>query len=313
VRDSAFDRLLLDHRPPKAPVDESSAYAVVLEEERAPSGERLRSAAIFLTNRECPFRCVMCDLWMHTLDTSVSCGAIPRQIASALATLPAVRQVKLYNAGSFFDPRAIPPEDDDAIAETVSHVERVVVESHPAFLRGAHGDRCLRFRDALSGRLEVAVGLETAHPEVLQRLNKRMTVASFVEATAFLRTNDIDLRVFILLKPPFMSESDGVTWACRSIDLAIDCGATACTIIPTRGGNGIMETLDPPFVPPQIASLERAIEYGLERGGCRVFADTWDIERLFTCGCSPARAARLRQMNVEQRVTEPIACECTRR
>ena len=26
---------------------------------------------------------------------------------------------------------------------------------------------------------------------------------------------------FILLKPPFVSESEGVEWACRSIDLAI--------------------------------------------------------------------------------------------
>ena len=34
------------------------------------------TAVVFLTNRECPFRCVMCDLWMNTLDETVPRGAI---------------------------------------------------------------------------------------------------------------------------------------------------------------------------------------------------------------------------------------------
>jgi hypothetical protein len=41
----------------------------------------------------------------------------------------------------------------------------------------------------------------------------------------------------------------------------------------------------------------------------RVFADLWDIERFFTCTCSPARAARLAVMNRGQRVTDRIVCE----
>ncbi len=31
------------------------------------------------------------------------------------------------------------------------------------------------------GKLEVAMGLETAHPEILERLNKRMTLTMFAE------------------------------------------------------------------------------------------------------------------------------------
>jgi uncharacterized Fe-S cluster-containing MiaB family protein len=50
----------------------------------------------------------MCDLWVNTLDAAVPRGAIARQIRDAVATLPAARQIKLYNAGSFFDPQAIP-------------------------------------------------------------------------------------------------------------------------------------------------------------------------------------------------------------
>jgi hypothetical protein len=45
----------------------------------------------------------------------------------------------------------------------------------------------------------------------------------------------------------------------------------------------------------------------------RVFADLWDVERLFDCRCAPARAARLALMNREQRAPEPVACACNGR
>jgi hypothetical protein len=44
--------------------------------------------------------------------------------------------------------------------------------------------------------------------------------------------------------------------------------------------------------------------------GMRVFADLWDIERLFDCQCSPQRAARLAAMNREQQAPAPVACTC---
>ena len=91
--------------------------------------------------------------------------------------------MKLYNAGSFFDPRAVPPADDEAIGALLSPLRRVVVESHPALV----GERTWRFQEQLASRgagpaLEVAMGLETAHPEALARLNKRMTLERFAAA-----------------------------------------------------------------------------------------------------------------------------------
>ena len=309
----ALDRFVLQHRQPKARVDSGRSYAAVWEEERDTSGELAPTAVIFLTNRECAFRCVMCDLWTNTLDEVVPPGAIPNQISAALSTLAPARHIKLYNAGSFFDPQQIPPDDDEAIAREIKSFERVIVEAHPAFLAGAYAERCRRFKALISGQLEVAIGLETAHPEVLARLNKRMTLDAFRRAADFLHREDIALRVFVLLSPPFMPTGEAVEWACRSVDVAAECGATVCSVIPTRGGNGAMEALGDDFTPPQLPALESVIEYGLgrRRAGMRVFADLWDVERFFTCQCSPARATRLAAMNREQRPHAPIVCTCS--
>ena len=166
----------------------------------------------------------------------------------------------------------------------------------------------------LAGRLEVAIGLETAHPEALERLNKRFTVDDFRQAADILSSNAIDLRVFLLVKPPFMTEAEGLEWACRSLDTAFAAGASVCCLIPTRGGNGAMETLrrEGNWNPPSLVSLEAAQEYGLRLGRGRVFADIWDIEKFYSCVCSPQRAARIAAMNHTQRIPAQIECSlCT--
>src|SRR5690606_9199330 len=146
-----LDREIVAIRPAKEDVDPSRPYAFLVEPERAAGGQVEDVATVFLTNRECPYRCLMCDLWKYTTDRTVPEGAIPAQIAYALERLPPAKHVKLYNAGSFFDRKAIPPSDHAAIASLLDGFETVIVENHPNLC----GDACLRFRDRLNGRLEV--------------------------------------------------------------------------------------------------------------------------------------------------------------
>jgi archaeosine synthase beta-subunit len=301
------DQWIVEHRPPRETLDPLKPYTFFVEDEFSASREIIPVATIFLTNRECPWHCVMCDLWRNTLSTSVPRGAIPTQIDFALAQLPPALQLKLYNSGSFFDARAIPVEDHPAIAERANQFERLIVECHPVLI----GENCLRFRDRLNCRLEVAMGLETVHPEILSRLNKRMTLEQFAAAANFLRVHDIALRVFILVRPPFMPEHEAVHWAERSLDFAFDCGTTAATLIPTRSGNGAMEALASAdqFSPPRIGTLEAAMSYGLAAKRGRVFADLWDAGKIPGCNiCLPRRLARLHEMNRAQQISAPILC-----
>ncbi len=310
-----FSRILTDvdvlaARGPKAIVDPRRPNASFVESERQADGRIQNVATIFLANRECPFRCVYCDLWRHTLDEPTPRGAVPTQIDVALKELgPAPKVVKLYNSGNFFDAAAIPPDDWPAIAGRVRHFERVIVENHPRLI----DDRCLRFQELLNEgvELEVAMGLETAHPEVLARMNKRMTLDDYQRAARFLVEHDIAVRAFVLLRPPFLSEAEGVDWALRSITFAFDCGATCVSVIPTRAGNGTMERLQAEgvFSSPKLASLEHVLAAGLEMQRGRVFADTWDAARFADCtACATERVERLRQMNLSQTIRPAVEC-----
>ena len=302
------DAWIVARRAARNTVDSHRPYAFHVEEELSDKGGIVNVATIFLTNRECPWRCLMCDLWKNTLEETVPVGAIPEQIDFALSQLPCADHIKLYNSGSFFDRAAIATEDHGAIAKRIRQFKRVIVESHPALIN----ERVLRFRDLLDGQLEVAMGLETAHPETLERLNKRMTLEQFAAATEFLRKNQIALRVFVLVKPPFQTDAEAHLWSKRSVEFAFDCGATAVSLIPTRFGNGALESLAAggEFTPPTLDLFETVIEEGLGDQRGRVFADLWDLEKFSRCSiCFPQRLARLRRMNLQQRIEPPASCQ----
>jgi len=301
------DRWILERRAPRNTIDVSRAVTAFVEEELTEKGEVVPVATVFLANRECPWRCLMCDLWKNTTEESVPRGAIPAQIREALASLPPALRIKLYNSGSFFDPRAVPPEDYGEIASLVAGFDRVIVESHPALV----GETCARFGNLLRGDFEIAMGLETIHPEVLAKLNKRMTVEGFRRAARRLEAIGIALRVFVLLGLPFLSREESLEWARRSLDVAFDSGATAASIVPTRSGNGALDALQDAgdFESPTLEGLEAALAYGVALGRGRVFADLWDVERLRACAaCFPGRVERLRQINRSQALPPPLAC-----
>jgi radical SAM enzyme (TIGR01210 family) len=303
------DAWIRSKRGSKNKIDPYRPYAFNIEKERTPTGKIEDVVTIFLTNRECPFTCLMCDLWKNTTDKKIPVGAIPEQIERALVQLPQSKHIKLYNSGNFFDKQAIPSEDYRKIASLVRDFDTVIVESHPKLIN----DKVLHFRDILGTELQVAIGLETVHPDVLPKLNKRMDLADFIKSVEFLNKNDISSRAFILLRPPFLSESEGIQWAKRSIDFAFDCGVECCVVIPTRAGNGALDQLQSQghFNPPDIKSLEEVLDYGVALKSGRVFADLWDIDLFSNCGkCLDSRKARLENTNLNQDRLPPVICNC---
>ena len=316
VRDR--DRFVLSLRPPRRPHDPWRHQGVIVEEERAGDGSIARVVTILLTGRECPWRCVMCDLWTFTVEQDTPRGALVQQVLDARRDLvgPAPDHVKLYNAGSFFDPRAVPDADYAPLASALRGFRHVIVESHPLLV----GRRLRQWTDALHRAagdtpppsLEVALGLETAHLVALERLHKRFTLSEFARAADRLHDAGAALRVFLLVGVPFLTQPEQLDWLRRSVAFAFECGASAVSLIPTRPGNGALEALAETglFEPPRLQDLERAFEAVLPGAPGRVFADLWNIDTLARCrACLDARRDRLRAMNLTQQVLRRVSCE----
>lgn len=280
---AARDAVVAELRPRRDVRDPWAEPEILVEDEETLSGT-ISTLTVFLVGRECPWRCVMCDLWKQTTDTNTPAGAIPAQIRSACERIDAQSRaaphIKLYNAGSFFDPRAVPEADYRDIAVLLRRFRRVILECHPALV-GHRVDRFTRrLREECPGiALEIAMGLETAHPDALESLNKRMDVEHFVAAADYLRARHIDLRVFLLIWPPFIPAAEQDRWLLTSLDVALDCGASVISLIPTRGGNGAMEALSAEglFEAPSAAVVEHCARLARRHVGTRavVLLDPW--------------------------------------
>lgn len=305
-------------RRDKPAIDAWQPLGQLWEEERQPAGGTAAVLTVFLAGAECPFGCVFCDLWRHTLSGATPPGALPAQLERALAaaappagSIPHGAQVKLYNASNFFEARAVPPGDDEALAALVAPFEQVVVECHPRLV----GDRAERFADRLRAtgtRLQLAMGLETVHPAALPRLGKAMTLDDFAGATARLRAMGAGVRAFVLVGAPFVPGAEIADWAERSTAWAFDQGVEHVSLIPTRGDGEAMRRLAAAgdFEPPTRAMVEEAFVRCLALGGGVVTLDGWDLDRILTCdACRAPRRERLVRMSLSGAVEAPIVCE----
>lgn len=305
---SAVDRRIRALRPPKPQVDPYRAHGSLVEEERRPNGNRERALTVFLAGAECPFTCSFCDLWRWTIDGPTPNGAIPTQLESVLRGIESSRvdRLKLYNASNFFDRRAVPPGDLPRIGALAAPFSAVTVESHASTI----GAATLDFARLLSGRLEVAMGLETIHPVAAAQLNKRLDLKRFDQAASFLTANGIDLRVFVLLGAPYVPGDESVAWTIRTVEYAVERGASVVAIIPVRGGNGELERLQSlgAFTPPTLRQLESALDACVHPGSV-VTADLWDVNALPGCfACRDARVERMRCINLTGSPKPAIAC-----
>jgi archaeosine synthase beta-subunit len=303
------------------------ALGATLEEERTAQG-LVRSLTVFLAGAECPYTCSFCDLWRHTSEGPTPPGALPAQLDSALASLGRqageVRQIKLYNASNFFDPRAVPDADREAILERVAGFERIVVESHPRLL----GERAAWWARRLGARLEVAIGLETAHPRALARLGKGVEPADYDRAARRLRELGAGLRCFVLVGVPHVADQAQVEWTRRTVARAAELGAAVASLIPVRGGNGELERLRDlgEWRPPTLALVEDCLDAALSaplvrppvarapdparpRAETLVQVDPWDLEPLADCAaCAGSRLERLRAINRDGALRPRVAC-----
>ncbi|QLD86883.1 archaeosine biosynthesis radical SAM protein RaSEA [Natronomonas halophila] len=205
--------------------DPTEPTRVWLDEDNTPDGV-YQSLTIILNTGGCRWAraggCTMCGYVAESVDGgSVGHENLMTQIEACLEHErenaddgEKAGLIKIYTSGSFLDEREVPAETREAIAETFSDRDRMVVESLPDFV-----DR-EKVRDYTDRGLEtdVAIGLETATDRVRHdAVNKYFDFEDFEDACEEAKAAGAGVKAYLLMKPPFLAEPDAVEDMKRSI------------------------------------------------------------------------------------------------
>ena len=209
-----------DRRPEPAPPGEARRYVNQWVEPEAIGSDRIRAFVLILLTRGCYWAdvkgCSMCGYAKDTLGRSATPDELAEQLARALARYADEPYVKIYTSGSFLDDREVDPASRSAIVSAFSgRARRLLFETLPEFVES---ERVGPLRDAFEGELEVALGLESTDPTVLGRfVNKGSPPSEYLAAADRLSSFGVRRKAYLLLKPPYLTESEAVADVVRSV------------------------------------------------------------------------------------------------
>lgn len=169
---------------------------------------------------------------------SANADGLREQVATLLARTddePDYDMLALYNDGSFFARREVPLDVQVDIARRVADtgVRRLVVESLPQFVTA---ETLAPFVEALGDvQLEVGIGLQSADRLVRETLvNTRVSRKAFESAVMMMQGAGVIPKVYLMIKPPFLTEEEAVTDVIASTAYVASLGVGGVTLCPTR-------------------------------------------------------------------------------
>lgn len=167
--------------------------------------------------------CSMCGYNIES-DPGSSPESVLRQFEHGARELGEVRLLKIYTSGSFLDEREVPTE----IAEKIlghcrEHDLRLLFESRPEYVSSERLDGLMGVHDDI----EIALGLESSNDRILKySVNKGFSVKDYSKAAELLAEKGADIRTYVLLKPPFITEAEAIADSISTIKFASTTSGT---------------------------------------------------------------------------------------
>ncbi|HHF55290.1 MAG TPA: TIGR01210 family radical SAM protein [Thermoplasmatales archaeon] len=254
--------------------------------------------------------CLMCGYFKETYDAGKE--EILKQVEEAYSHYNGEEIVKIFTSGSFLDSEEIPLELQEFILNKFARAKKIIVESRPEFIENLE-------RIKAKARLEVAMGLESANDRVLEySINKGFTFAEWRKAAEKVKEYGKELKVYILIKPPFLTEKDAIEDAVRSVEKVKDIADTISFNPVAIHSKTLVELLwrkklySPPWLWSVVKVIEEATEIydGLIK--CDVVAGG-KARGAHNCGkCDAAFIKAIRDFSLSQKIDalKKLECEC---
>lgn len=254
--------------------------------------------------------CTMCGYSSASL-SEVTADDLMSQIDEVMRKYDGEKFVKIYTSGSFLDDKEIPPEVRERIFSEFSGCSRILFESRPEYVT----------RESLSGvpkTVTLALGLESSDPDVLSKsVRKGFTPEDSRRAGELAKEMGLCVRTYLLLKPPFMTESGAIEDVLRSIAFA-DGFSDEISVNPVNVQRGTyLEHLwrRGGYRPPWIWSLAEVIARAAPVTGARIMSSPsgGGTQRgVHNCGvCDSKVLDAVREFSVTQDAgCMDVHCEC---
>jgi radical SAM enzyme (TIGR01210 family) len=203
------------------PKADPKEFIACWSEEEVLDGKKCRAFVLILRTIGCKWgRVSGCTFCGYIADAAkdVKEQDLVDQFTNALKRYHEEPVFKIYTSGSFIDDEEVPPGFQERVLKELSalKVRRVLFETLPRF---ATEQKVRWAQETFKGDrgIEFALGLESADPEVLKNcVNKPGAVEDFKEASERIRSLGGKVRIYIVIKPPFLTEKEALEDAVSS-------------------------------------------------------------------------------------------------
>jgi radical SAM enzyme (TIGR01210 family) len=172
--------------------------------------------------------CTVCGFMNHARE-NITETELVAQLDYVLARndLTGVKEIDLLTLGSFFNDNEVSESARQKLLERISRLERiqrVSIESRAEYVTAA---KLKQARDSLPGmRIDFGIGLESADDYIRNEIVKKgLSKKAFTRTIGIVKAADCDLLVYLLIKPPHLSEKEAIADAIASVRYVFETAA----------------------------------------------------------------------------------------
>lgn len=208
--------------------------------------------------------CSMCG-YLYDTSNSIKQRNIINQLNRALRSQDFKNQffVKIFTSGSFLDDQEIRKKTRTKIINKLNEEPNFLglsIESRPEFITE---EKIRQIKDKVEN-LIIGIGLETSDDEIrLECINKGFNFKEYREALKVSLKNNVKVKTYLLLKPPFLSEKNSIKDTINSAKKASELGSFKISVNPCNVQRGtIVEELykNDEYTPPWFWSLIKVLK-----------------------------------------------------
>ena len=279
---------------------------------------------IILRTRGCSWAiksgCSMCGYFNDSTWRKLSANDILSQFNLAMKNYNGEQIVKIFTSGSFLDEKEVPKITLEKILLNLANKTRKIsIETRPEYVTEERLKEIRKLVD--KSDLEISIGLESANDKILEySINKGFKFEDYRKAAKIIIENDLKLKTYLLVKPPFLTEREAINDCIDSAKKIMDFPGTISLNPVCIQKNTLVEYLwkNKEYRPPWLWSITEILKTlgKNKKNNIRVKCDivAGGRERgTHNCGkCDHLVLDKIRSFSLHQNIEElkDVYCEC---